>query len=34
MTHDAREQDVQRALAAIRKIEGVHGVEQVLRVKS
>ena len=34
MTHDAREQDVQHALAAIRKIEGVHGVEQVLRVKS
>ena len=34
MTHDAREDDVQRALASIRKIEGVHEVEQVLRVNS
>ena len=34
MTHDAIEQDVQQALDAIRALEGVAAVEQVLRVKS
>jgi homoserine dehydrogenase len=33
MTHDAREADVQRALQDIRKLDGVAGVDQVLRVK-
>jgi homoserine dehydrogenase len=33
MTHEAREADMQRALGEIRRLEGVHGVEQVLRVK-
>jgi homoserine dehydrogenase len=33
MTHDAREDAVQDALDEIRTLEGVHGVEQVLRVK-
>jgi len=33
MTHDAREGDMQRALGEIRGLEGVHGMEQVLRVK-
>ena len=34
MTHDAREEDVQHALDAIRALAGVGAVEQVLRVKS
>jgi len=34
MTHEAREADMQRALADIRKLAGVSGVEQVLRVNS
>jgi homoserine dehydrogenase len=34
MTHEAREADVQSALADIRKLAGVSGVEQVLRVNS
>ena len=34
MTHDAREDDVQQALGAIRALGGVSAVEQVLRVKS
>ena len=33
MTHDAREADLQRALQDIRKLDGVAGVDQVLRVK-
>jgi homoserine dehydrogenase len=33
MTHDAREGDMQRALGEMRDLEGVQGVEQVLRVK-
>ena len=33
MTHDAREADVQRALQDIRKLDGVAGVDQMLRVK-
>jgi homoserine dehydrogenase len=33
MTHDAREADVQRALQDIRELDGVAGVDQVLRVK-
>ena len=34
MTHDAREADLQRALAAIANVDGAGGVEQVLRVLS
>ncbi len=34
MTHDAREADLQRALSDIRRIAGVAGVDQVLRVHS
>ena len=34
MTHEAREADVQQALADIRALAGRRGVEQVLRVKS
>jgi homoserine dehydrogenase len=34
MTHEAREADMQGALADIRKLAGVSGVEQVLRVNS
>jgi homoserine dehydrogenase len=34
MTHEAREADMQSALADIRKLAGVSGVEQVLRVNS
>ena len=34
MTHDAREADMQQALSAIRDLDGVSGVDQVLRVKS
>lgn len=34
MTHEAREADMQRALDAIRKLVGVNGVEQVLRVST
>jgi homoserine dehydrogenase len=34
MTHEAREADLQRALQEIREVDGVSGVDQVLRVKS
>ncbi len=34
MTHDAREEDLQRALAAVASVDGAGGVEQVLRVLS
>jgi homoserine dehydrogenase len=34
MTHDAREEDMQHALADISKLAGVHRVEQTLRVNS
>jgi homoserine dehydrogenase len=34
MTHEAREADLQQALQEIREVDGVSGVEQVLRVKS
>jgi len=33
MTHDAREADMERALDEMRELDGVHQVEQVLRVK-
>ena len=32
MTHEAREADLQRALAHIRDVAGVSGVDQMLRV--
>ncbi len=34
MTHEAREEGVQQALAEVRGLRGVGGIEQVLRVKS
>jgi homoserine dehydrogenase len=34
MTHEAREEDLQRALGEIRNVDGVSDVDQVLRVKS
>jgi homoserine dehydrogenase len=34
MTHDAREADLQAAMAAVQSMDGIESVEQVLRVKS